>query len=126
MNIVRSLLLIVKLVVEALDIARAHILSVQLLDLKKKEFMSRMGEEFICEDKIEKKLTTRLASRAVSKTALAEPSGLPSLPMLMITCAKLEIELICSTFKISQWQSRSNLPQQDLRPLSANLRSPAQ
>ena len=124
MNIVRSLLLIVKLVVEALDIARAHILSVQLLDLKK-EFMSRMGEEFICEDKIEKKLTTRLASRAVSKTALAEPSGLPSLPMLMITCVKLEIELICSTFKVSRWQSQGNLPQQDPRPLSANLRSPA-
>ena len=56
MNIVRSLLLIVKLVVEALDIARAHILSVQLLDLKKKEFMSRMGEEFIFEDKTEKSL----------------------------------------------------------------------
>ena len=50
MNIVRSLLLIVKLVVEALDIARAHILSVQLLDLKK-EFMSGMGEEFVIGDK---------------------------------------------------------------------------
>ena len=71
----------------------------QLLDLKN-EFMSRMGEGFVFEDKTEKKLTTRLASRAVSNTALAEPSGLPSLPMLMITCAKLEIELIYSTFNI--------------------------
>ena len=45
-----------------------------------------LNEGLVFEDKTEKKLTTRLASRAVSKTALAEPSGLPSLPMLMITC----------------------------------------
>ena len=88
-----SSLLIVKLVVEALNVARTHVLAVQLLHLELvcvtncMEFNGMIKSPIFFKEKLRLKrsLTTRLASRAVSKTALAEPSGLPSRPMLIIT-----------------------------------------